>query len=173
MRERATWRIWIVLVVTVALQTTLLARFRPLGVAVDWALMTTVSVAILLGWPVGAMYGLAAGLLCGWFSGFHPGSWAFSRLVVGASFGGFDRRFSTDNPLAAPMCVAGATVMANALFMLMSPADFPLRWWVVNTAWQMVGHAVLIVPLHAVLDRFVLPPSRLMFGGDQHLSKVL
>ena len=82
MRERATWRIWIVFWLLAALQTTLLARWRPFETDVDWILLSVVSVSILLGWPVGAIYGLVAG----WLTGVMRGR--LSRLVRHFAFRG-------------------------------------------------------------------------------------
>ncbi len=166
MRERATWRIWIVLWLLAALQTTLLARWRPLETDVDWILLSVVSVSILLGWPVGALYGLVAGWLTGVAVGDFPGSFAISRFAAGGVLAGFDKFFSLDNPFAAPLGAAAATIVANLTFALMSPASFPVAWWLQRTGSQIVLHALLIVPLHWLLTRFVLPPSKRLFGDD-------
>jgi rod shape-determining protein MreD len=165
MRERATWRIWIVLIVAQAVQTTWLAQWRPLGTYVDLTLLTIVSVSMLLGWPVGPIYGLVAGLFTGFTAGFNPGSFAVSRTVVGALFGGFEKKFSADNPVAPIIGAVCAVVVSNAVFALMSPADFSWLWWLQRTAIGMVLHALLMLPLHLLLSRLVLPPSRLMFSG--------
>jgi rod shape-determining protein MreD len=164
MHDQPIWRIWIVLVAAVALQTTWLARWEPFGTHIDLPLLTVVSVALLLGWETGAAYGLAAGLLTGYFVGTNLGSWALSRMVAGGVFGLSSKGFSRDNPLAPPLCAAGAVLLANLVFLVMSPTDFPVSWWVYHTLVTMGIHAILIWPLHWLIHRFMLPPTRLMFG---------
>jgi rod shape-determining protein MreD len=165
MRVRATWRIWFVLILALAIQTTWLANWHPFGTYLDLPLLTVVSVSMLLGWPVGPVYGLIAGLLTGYAAAFNLGSFAVSRAVVGAVSGSFEKRFSADNPLAPIFCAAGAVVISNVVFAIMSPADFGWQWWLQRTLSGVVLHAVCIVPLHLLLARLVLPPSRLMFSG--------
>ena len=164
MKERATWRIWIVLIVAFALQTTWLAPLRPMGTWVDLGLLTTVSVALSLGAQVGAIYGLVAGLLTGYGTAFNVGSFMVSRAAVGAIFGSFETKFSSDNPLAPPLCAACAVVVANLVFALMSPTSFPLSWWLQQTLRGVVVHSILIVPLHPILLRLLRPPTRSMFA---------
>src|SRR5215210_1560367 len=118
MHDQPTWRIWVVLVVAVALQTTWLARWEPFGTHIDLPLLTVLSVAMLLGWETGAAYGLAVGLLTGYAAAFHVGSFAFSRAVVGGVFGFVDRRLSHESPLVPPLCAALAVVVANSVFLL-------------------------------------------------------
>jgi len=163
MQERPVWRIWIVLYVAMALQTTWLADWRPFGARADLPLLTTVSTALLLGWEMGAIYGLLAGFLTGCFADYNVGSFAFSRAVVGGVFGGFDKGFSRDNPLAPPLCAIGAIVLANLIFWIMSPGDFTLRVWAQSTLTSAALNALLMWPLHWLLERFVLPPTRMMF----------
>lgn len=164
MRDQPTWRIWIVLVLAVALQTTWLARLRPFGAHLDLPLMTVVCVALLLGWETGATYGTFAGILTGFFVGDNIGSFALSRLIAGGVMGLFDKRFSRDNPFTPPLCMIGAIILSNLVMLVMAPTDFPLAWWAHHTLAALPAHAILIWPLHWLINRFVLPPSRLMFS---------
>jgi LytS/YehU family sensor histidine kinase len=159
LEERA-WRVWLLLPLAVALQTTWLARWQPLGAHVDLPLLTVVSAALVLGARGGAAYGLAAGLLTATFAAVNPGSFALSRLVVGALCGLFDRGFSHDNPLAPPLCAAGATLLASLIFLFMSPAAFSAAWWLGQTLTAMLLHAVLIWPVQWLVTRLVVPPPR-------------
>lgn len=122
------WRIALLLWLAFVLQTTWLAQpFASFGGArVDLPLIVVISVGLLWGARVGLVCGLAAGLLSGIITPYNPGSSAISRLVVGGVCGTFDRRFSHDNPLAVPLCMAGGTLLAHVLFGLMSPADFAM-----------------------------------------------
>ena len=159
-RTRATWRTWIVLWLLAALQSSALGRWRPFDTEVDWLLMSVVSVSILLGWPVGGIYGLAAGWASGTLAGAFPGSFAVSRALVGALGSNFSTHFSLDNPLGAPLGALAATVVANAAFALMSPSSSPIAWWIGRTLHQAPLHAILIIPLHAILARLLRPPAR-------------
>jgi hypothetical protein len=127
---------------------------------VDLPLLTVVSVGLLLGWEWGAGYGVAAGLLSGIYAPTSLGSFALSRLVVGGIIGLFDKSFSRDNPFAPPLCAAGATLGANFLFLIMAPTSFPLDWWLGKTLGAMGTHALLIWPVHWLMQRYAAPPPR-------------
>jgi len=155
MQERPTWRIWIVLYLAMAVQTTWFAHWRPFGAHIDLPLMTTISVGLLLGWEMGATYGLIAGLLMGYYTDFNVGSFAVSRAVVGGVCGLFESRFSRDNPFAPPLCAIGGVVLSNLVFLVMSPTEFPVVWWVQHTIAPALMQALLIWPLHAVISYLV------------------
>lgn len=166
-KERATWRIWPILIVAMALQTTWLAHKQLLGIHVDLPLLTVVSVALLLGWETGALYGLAAGVLTGYCADWNVGSLAFSRAVVGGVLGFAELHFSRENPLAPSLCAAGAVLLANVVLLIMAPLDHPVMWWVQQTPISMAIHMVLIWPVYAVVDHLVLLPARSMFAGTR------
>lgn len=136
------------------LQTTWLAQ--PIGWAggarIDLPLLLVISTGLLYGARAGLVCGLAAGLLCGITSSYNLGSFAISRMVVGGLGGTFDQRFSRDNPLAAPLCMAGGTVLAHMVFGLMSPADFaqPLGRFLCGVLLNTVVGTIL----HLGLSRF-------------------
>lgn len=153
-----TWRIWPLLWVLLVLQTTVFARFTLWGVHIDVVLLSVVCVALLYGMETGALFGLIAGTLTGYCAGVSIGSFVLSRLVIGAGFGFFDRRFSTDNPLAAPVCAAVATFIAHAVFGVLSPGEYGLEIWLRQTAIAAVAHAALIWPLYWVFMRLIPSP---------------
>lgn len=158
-QEQPTWRIWPLLWVLLVVQTTLLARLSPFDVHIDLVLLAVVSVALLLGMETGAIFGLAAGVLSGYCAGVSLGSYAISRLAIGAGFGLFDRRFSRDNPLAPPLCAAAAALLANAIFGVLSPGEFTFAWWLRDTLISCALHAVLIWPVYGLFAK-LLPPAR-------------
>jgi LytS/YehU family sensor histidine kinase len=162
-QEFPTWRIWLLLLLATALQTTWFSGLQPGGSHVDLPLLTCTSISLLLGGGMGAAYGLGAGLAAGFCAGTNVGSFALSRLVAGGLFGLFDHGFSRDSALAPPLCAAGAVVLSNLVFLVMSPLDFTLVWWLAHTAARALSHAVLIWPVHLFIQRIVLPPSRRMF----------
>jgi rod shape-determining protein MreD len=160
MQEQPIGRIWMALLIALVLQTTVFAHFAPFGARVDLPLLTVVSVALLLGWEWGVGFGLVAGLLSGMYVATSLGSFALSRMVAGGVIGLFDKGFSRDNPLAPPLCAAGATFGANFLFLIMAPTEFPLAWWLGKTAGAMAVNALLIWPVHWLMLRFAAPPPR-------------
>lgn len=158
MQDQPTWRIWPLLWVLLVLQTTLFARISPLDVHIDLVLLAVVCVALQFGTQTGAIFGLVAGILTGYCAGVSLGSFALSRLAVGAGFGMFDQRFSRDNPLAPPLCAAAATVAANVLFGLLSPGEFTFAWWLRHTLVAAAAHAILVWPVYALFARLIPPP---------------
>jgi rod shape-determining protein MreD len=163
MNEQPTWRIWPALLLAVAMQTTWLAHWRPGGASIDLPLLLVVSVALQLGWEMGAAYGLCAGLLMGYYAGTNLGSYAMSRLITGGLLGLFERRFSRDNPFTPPLCAMGAVIVANTIFLIISPTDFSVVWWLRYTASSLLAHAILIYPVHWLVTKFILPPPRNIF----------
>jgi len=159
MHDQPTWRIWPLLWLLLVLQTTLFARLEPFGVHIDFALLAVVCVSLLLGMETGAIFGLVAGVLTGYCAGISLWSFALTRLMIGAGFGFFDKQFSRDNPFAPPLCAAAATVLANAVFGVLSPGDFTFSWWLHQTAIAAALHAVLIWPVYALFARLI-PPLR-------------
>lgn len=162
------WRIAILLWLAFVLQTTWLCQpFNALGGArVDLPLLVVISIGLLWGARVGLLCGLIAGLLSGVITSYNPGSSAISRLVVGGICGTFDRRFSHDNPLAVPLCMAGGTLLAHVLFGLMSPADFAQPW---ARFWgTMALNTVFGTLLHLGLLQSGLVPRG---EGDEYLTR--
>lgn len=124
------WRLCVVFWLIFVAQTTWFSQsFSALGgVRVDLPLVFVISVGLLWGARAGLICGLAAGLFWGVVTSFNPGSFAVSRMIVGGVCGTFDQRFSRDNPIAVPLCMAGGTLLAHVIFGLMSPESFALPW---------------------------------------------
>jgi rod shape-determining protein MreD len=154
----------VLLLAVTALQTTWLARFTLWDVHIHLPLLTIVSVALLLGPRSGTIYGFFTGLVMGVFTGSNIGSFILSRMAVGGIFGYFERAFSRDNILAPPLCAIGAIVISNLIFFILSPTQFPIVWWLRQTAIAVPLHAIAIWPVHWLIGHFVAPPQRTMFG---------
>jgi hypothetical protein len=137
------WRLVIVFWFLFVIQTTWFSQ--PVGwlggARLELPLLLVISVGLLWGARIGLICGLAAGLLSGNINAFNPGSFAVSRMLVGGVCGLFDQRFSRDNPVAVPLCMAGGTVGAHAIFGLMSPESFA----------QPLGHFLSGVLLNTVV----------------------
>lgn len=158
LQSQPTWRIYIFLWAMLAIQTTWLARVEIFGAHLDLMLLTVVSVALLLGAQNGAVFGLVAGVLTGYIAGASLGSFALSRLIIGSSFGFFDRRFSSDNPFAPPICAAAATFLASVIFLALSPDTFSSHW-LSRVLTECGLNALFIWPVYLCVNKLV-PPAR-------------
>jgi len=146
------------------IQSTWLAHWSLFGARVDLPLVLAVAVALVGGVERGAVMGFCAGLLAAYAAAFHTGSFAVSHCVAAGAFGLFPRRFSTDNPLAPPLCAFGATLLATLVFFVMSPTAFPVTWWVRHSLAAGVQHAVLMWPVFYLVVRTCLPANRPLFS---------
>ena len=164
MNETPTWRIWPVVLAAFVFQTTWLAHLEVWGAHLDLPLLVVICVALILGWRVGSICGLVVGLVTGYLIAKNPGSFAFSRLIVGAILGLTTRSSWNDNPLSPPLLAALGTLLCDLVVWIMTPTDFSAAWWLHHTPIRMMAHAILIWPIYWVLLRWLKPPSRLMFG---------
>ncbi|HVF85567.1 MAG TPA: hypothetical protein VM821_06275 [Abditibacteriaceae bacterium] len=162
--ETPTWRIWPLLLLSFALQTTWLARLQVWGVHLDLPLLAVLCVSLILDWRTGMVFGLVSGLVTGYLLAKNPGALALSSMITGAVLGLTDRDVWRDNPLMPPILAAAGTLLADLIVLLMAPTDFPISWWLHHTPIRMMIHALLIWPIYWILARWLKPPSRLMFG---------
>jgi hypothetical protein len=163
MQETAFWRTIPVLLLAHLVQTTWLARVVVLDTRIDLPLLVAVSVALLGGVQRGAWCGFGAGILTGLQTASHLGSFLVSRTVAASLIGLSPRALSPDNPLAPPVCAVAATLLADAIFMVMSPTDYPFLWWVRHAPIACAMHALLIWPVFFLIQRLVKPPVKPMF----------
>jgi hypothetical protein len=161
MQSQPTWRIWILLWAICVLQTTWLARVELFRSHLDLPLLATVAVALLLGSETGAVFGFAAGVLTGIIAGSSLGAFILSRLVIGAAFGFFDRKFSSDNPLAPPLCAAGATLLSSVIFVAIAPDNLAVSGWPLLLVSKILVSAIFVWPMYFIVNRLV-PPARAM-----------
>lgn len=158
------WRLAILMIVAHALQTTLLAApifgfARP-----DLPFLVALAGALLGGFEVGAIAGIAAGVLGGIGAAWHPGSFLISRAIPGALLGAAARRFSAFHPLAPPLCAFAATLLCDTIFFLVSPTDFAPSWWARHALASGILHAALIWPVFLIVARVVKPPQKSLFA---------
>lgn len=163
MQETAFWRAFPVLLLAHLMQTTWLARVEVFDTRIDLPLLVTVSVALLGGVQRGAWCGFGAGVLTGLQAASHLGSFLVSRTVAAGIMGLSPRALSADNPLAPPACAVAATILADTIFMVMSPTAYPFLWWVRHALIASALHALLIWPIFFSIQRLVKPPIRPMF----------
>ena len=159
------WRLAILMIVAHALQTTwfsspIFGLSRP-----DLPFLVALCGALLGGFEVGAIAGIAAGVLSGIGAAWHPGSFLISRALPSALLGAAAGRFSPFHPLAPPFCAFAATLLCDAVFFLISPTDFPPAWWVKHALGSGLVHAALIWPVFLIVSRVVKPPQKSLFAG--------
>ncbi len=158
------WRIAILMIVAHALQTTLFAA-PILGAArPDLPFLVALSGALLGGFEVGAVAGIAAGVLGGIGAAWHPGSFLLSRAASSGLLGALAGRFSAGHPVAPPLCAFVATLLCDATFFLVSPTDFAPSWWARHAVASGILHAALIWPVFLVVARVVKPPQKSLFA---------
>ena len=165
MTNSSAFKLGALLILLLTIQTSWLARFTLWGVHPDFALLLTVSVALLFGWRAGGVFGLCAGFMGGVLAAKNIGSFLLSRTLCGAVVGLSDRGFARDNIFAPPLLAALGTLFSDFIVLLMSPTDFPLSWWLFHTPVKMLLHAILIWPLHFVVMKMCAPPARSMFSS--------
>lgn len=163
MNDAPTWRIWPLLLLSFALQTTWLARAQVWGVHLDLPLLIVLCVSLTLDWRTGMVFGLASGLVSGYLLAKNPGAFALSGLITGAVVGLTNGGAWRDNPLMPPLLAAGGTLLADLIVLLMAPTDFPISWWLHHTPIRMMMSALLIWPIYSIFNRWLKPPSKLMF----------
>lgn len=166
------WALPLVLVLSVLLQFSWLARVQVWGAHFDLPLLCVLSVGLLRGPRVGAGYGLAAGLLCGFFAGSDVGTWGLSRLLIGGACGLFEERLQADHPFAPMLCAFAAVLASRLLFYVMAPGNFrfvtPFAFGAqLGGAWLM---SVLAAPfVHRFLRVIVVRPQRGLFGSSSRI----
>jgi hypothetical protein len=131
----------------------------------DLPFLVALAASLLGGFEVGAVAGVGAGFLSGLGAAWHVGSFLVSRAIPPAILGANAARFSVFHPMAPPLCAFCATVLADLLFMLMSPADFSLVWMGSHALSTGISHAILIWPVFWVVARVVKPPQRSLFSA--------
>ncbi len=106
-------KIIILILGSVILQTTLIARVAIFGSKPDLPLALIVSVALFKGSISGEVTGFVSGLLCDIFSGGPLGAQAFSGVVMGYLMGFVRRRFYYDNLITQSICGFIATLASR------------------------------------------------------------
>lgn len=159
------WRLAILMIGAHAVQTTLLARPILGAVRPDLPFLVALCGALLGGFEVGTIAGIAAGVLSGIAAAWHPGSFLFSRAIPSAILGASAGRFSAFHPLAPPSCAFASTLLCDAVFFLISPTDFSPAWWARHALTSGTAHALLIWPVFLIVARIIKPPQRSLFAG--------
>lgn len=160
MAQLAFWRVCLALGVAYLIQTTYLAQLLVYETRCDLLLVVVVCVALLGGQERGAWCGFLAGVLSGYAGAWHLGSFIVSRVAAGAAVGYLPRKVSTENAFAPIICAVLGTLVADLVFLVMSPTNFSLTWWLRHTIVSCLLHATVAYPLYFLLKKFLCPTAK-------------
>ncbi len=158
------WRLLPLLIVAFAIQTTWLSGVR-LGTGSLNLVFGVALCAAMLGGPSVAFWvGIGAGYLTGLGAMWHPGSFLVAGLVPCLLVGFLASRFETSHLLSPVLVALFGVITGNLLFVLLSPADFSIQFWVSHTMYQAALQVALSWPLFWLVKRIVTPPKRLIWA---------
>ena len=126
-------RLGALLLAALLLQTTVAPNLRILGASPDFALIIVVSVALLRGAQVGAVFGFLTGVLVGLALLEPLGMSALVLVVVGYFAGRYAETADLSAPVAPLVGVFAATLLANILFATLQyllERQVPFGFWV-------------------------------------------
>lgn len=158
---KVAWRLALLLIVAVVVQTAVMAQFTPLGVVPDLTPALVACVGLLAGATVGAAFGFAIGVTLDLVLFQTLGVSALLMTTIGYLAGRMREMRDPVGPVVAPTAGAIATlffVLAFALiqFSLGEPAPRPLPF-----IWQALivtlFGALLAIPAYRVARRATLP----------------
>jgi rod shape-determining protein MreD len=144
----------VLLVAAALLQSTLSPRLFVLGGQPDFVFIVVIAGALLADAGLGALFGLAGGLLTGALVGETVGTFLVSRTLAGFVAGAVGARLFRGNVFVVMAGVALAALVAEAVYVLSAPgvAARPAPWiqaTLVGTLWN----ALLALPVSALLRR--------------------
>ncbi len=108
-------RITLLVLGSVILQASLIARISVFGSRPDLPLALVVSMALFSGPLAGGLVGFTSGLLCDLFSGGPLGVQSFSKVVVGYSTGFVSGRLYSDNRTTQSVTAFVATIVSKVI----------------------------------------------------------
>lgn len=149
--------LWTILIIlSYALQTSLLTFLSFDGFSANLMLLLTVSVAYLRGYKVGVFFGFIAGILQDLTTGSYFGLATFSYMTVGLVFGRFSVNLFRDQSLlpvisALPALALHFAVMIIFLLMLGRQIDF-VRFVKFDFWPTAIMQVVLAYPVHRIVQ---------------------
>ncbi len=149
--------LWTILIIlSYALQTSLLTFLSFDGFSANLMLLLTVSVAYLRGYKVGVFFGFIAGMLQDLTTGSYFGLATFSYMTVGLVFGRFSVNLFRDQSLlpvisALPALALHFAVMIIFLLMLGRQIDF-VRFVKFDFWPTAIMQVVLAYPVHRIVQ---------------------
>lgn len=156
-------KVFLLLVIAVAVQTLVLSRISVLGVTADTFVIFTIVMALSRGPLQGAIFGFFAGVVAD-VAFIQPlGIHALVYVLAGYAVGTLVSRLGGVNPLGVFLIAGGAALFAQILFGLLQFMIGPRAGLLTMLGTQMLPAAVLdalvTVPVYALLVRFGIIPT--------------
>jgi len=151
-------KIIILILGSVILQTTLIARVTMFGSKPDLPLALIVSVALFKGSISGQITGFASGLMCDTLSGGPLGAQAFSGVVIGCLTGFVRRRFYYDNLITQSVCGFIATLGSRIVVSVYLALFFDSRFLYIRFQGLILTailNSVFVIGISWVVKKFV------------------
>jgi rod shape-determining protein MreD len=149
--------VWgLVLMITLAVQATLVPFLAIQGIKPDLLLLVVVSSALLLGTQQGVGMGFFAGLLQDLAAGTIFGSNVLSKLATGSLAGSLERKVFKENTLLPVLAVIVATLINQGLrLLILVVLGYTLNFGVAltNLFYLVAYNSVLAIPVHYLVYR--------------------
>ncbi|NLJ41730.1 MAG: rod shape-determining protein MreD [Clostridiales bacterium] len=139
-----------VLLINLAIQTSLFPFIEIMGVKPDSLLALTVSFALLGGNPTGAVVGFLGGLFQDILSGHNVGLSALQYMVVGYIAGTMYDRVYGDNYFVPLFSTAVAGILKQLIIVaynFFARTDIPLKWALYRIILPEVVYTLILTPL--------------------------
>lgn len=106
-------KIALLIIISLLLQVTIIARISVFGSRIDLLLAFVVSMALLKGALYGEVIGFMSGLIYDIFSGGPLGVNSFIMIIVGYGVGAFKNKLYVDNPITQALFGSVATLVVK------------------------------------------------------------
>ena len=163
-------RLGALLFAALLLQTTVAPNIRIVGASPDFALIIVVSVALLRGSEVGAVFGFLTGTLVGVALLEPLGMSALVLVVVGYFAGRYAETADLSAPVAPLVGVFAATLLANVLFATLQyllERQVPFGFWVGRVLLPSLVLNTLLATVFYLFVRFVLGGGRVLRADQE------
>lgn len=144
-----------VLILSISLQSTILARLNLFGMIPDLILVITVCYGLLYGPVKGLFLGLAGGLLLDLAGGGILGIHTLTKAVMGYGAGFLEKTVFKDNILVPVISVTGATLIGEIIsYLILTAFDWQGRFFshILFTVFPLsLYHIILTVPVYYLL----------------------
>ncbi|MBI3946222.1 MAG: hypothetical protein HY321_09910 [Armatimonadetes bacterium] len=147
------------LIVALALQTTVLSAAAIGGIKPDLVLVVALCTGLLSGPAPGAACGAAAGLMEGYLQGTHLGALGATRALAAFAVGMVETRLVQDRVVIPSVMVLLGSLAAHGLYFIMAP-EFPVGRPVRIAVTESLLNMVFTPLVHLSLARWGLAKRR-------------
>ncbi len=155
-------KIGLLLLGSLLLQVTLIARISVFGSRFDLLLAFVVCIALFKGVYYGEVVGFISGLFYDIFSGGPLGTHTFSMIIIGYGVGFFRDRLYSDNPITQALCGFSATLVVKLftsvyLGLFASPRFLSVR--PLGLILAAIVNSLLVIAFYWMLKKFYVERS--------------